>query len=575
MKILKFEIENYRAINKVTIPLVNNLNPIIGINESGKTTILKAILCFDKLKDNYNKGEHLDFKNKYYYKKQGPSYIRAFMLIESTEELTNICKNLSLKVGCEEHTILTTWYENKIPITISRNLETTDYAIETDNQKIADIEKIADKLYDFLPFILYFDDFSDRVPEKIEISKDKLEQQLKNSKGKTGEWRTLLEEVFKRSSDEEPSIADFVEMSNPDDQTGLLSDVSDKLNDEIITEWKKLKAKGNINFANDGEELELEIKYYGLNENKTKYIFEFKVIDKTFGSRKRSFNIGERSKGFQWYFNFIIKLKFNSKYKIDPTKAIYLLDEPGSYLHSSAQEELIKVLRDISDTNIMFYCTHSQYLLKPDIINLSNINICEKKNGEIEYTKFNSYKSKKTRGALSPLYDALHLSNVDSNFNNKNVVITEGITDYYLMKLLFKYNENFDYDHLILIPGFGAMQLTELISMSIALSNKYLVLFDNDPEGRKAHTKYTKDFGQFESLNFKLYSGINNFQLEDFIVEEDKLRIMDKYNSKDFKLTIPELYFDVNEEFKSMTIRNLSDKHIKNLNGILQKHFNK
>ena len=43
MKILKFIIQNYRAIEEVTVNLNHSMIPIIGVNESGKTTILKAL----------------------------------------------------------------------------------------------------------------------------------------------------------------------------------------------------------------------------------------------------------------------------------------------------------------------------------------------------------------------------------------------------------------------------------------------------------------------------------------------------------------------------------------------------
>jgi len=65
MKYLRFKIYNYRAIESAEIAVSNSLIPIIGINESGKTTILLAVLAFDKNKDKYNKGEHLEYKNKY------------------------------------------------------------------------------------------------------------------------------------------------------------------------------------------------------------------------------------------------------------------------------------------------------------------------------------------------------------------------------------------------------------------------------------------------------------------------------------------------------------------------------
>jgi predicted ATP-dependent endonuclease of OLD family len=49
---LNFRIQNFKGIKDVEIDLVkNNLVLLLGLNESGKTTILKAIECFNFLND--------------------------------------------------------------------------------------------------------------------------------------------------------------------------------------------------------------------------------------------------------------------------------------------------------------------------------------------------------------------------------------------------------------------------------------------------------------------------------------------------------------------------------------------
>jgi predicted ATP-dependent endonuclease of OLD family len=48
MRYTKFQIENYRAVQKIELDLEKDpLVPIIGVNESGKTTILHAIFAID------------------------------------------------------------------------------------------------------------------------------------------------------------------------------------------------------------------------------------------------------------------------------------------------------------------------------------------------------------------------------------------------------------------------------------------------------------------------------------------------------------------------------------------------
>ncbi len=42
---------------------------------------------------------------------------------------------------------------------------------------------------------------------------------------------------------------------------------------------------------------------------------------------------------------------------------LYLLDEPGFYLHASAQKGLCATLQELSQEHFIIYSTHSQYLL--------------------------------------------------------------------------------------------------------------------------------------------------------------------------------------------------------------------
>ena len=51
MEIVEYRVQNYKAINDTTVKLNYSINPVIGVNESGKTSILQAILAFDYKND--------------------------------------------------------------------------------------------------------------------------------------------------------------------------------------------------------------------------------------------------------------------------------------------------------------------------------------------------------------------------------------------------------------------------------------------------------------------------------------------------------------------------------------------
>src|SRR5690606_28515711 len=91
------------------------------------------------------------------------------------------------------------------------------------------------------------------------------------------------------------------------------------------------------------------------NRNNTRIIEH--ILDVRVKSKGVSLSLKNRSKGFNWFFSFLVWFKkiqedSNSKY-------ILLLDEPGLNLHASAQADLLRFLEDLSENYQIIYTTHS------------------------------------------------------------------------------------------------------------------------------------------------------------------------------------------------------------------------
>ena len=167
MKIIEYRIRNYKAVQDTSIKLNYSLNPIIGVNESGKTTILSAILAFDKNRDKVNSGMHLEYKNKYSTGATKDSKITATIILDK-DELAELKKNLNLPSETVEFKHLLSFTE-KTPFILTRELSSPDKEYTLENDVFLDKRKkaIISFLLKNLPYILYFDDFTDRVPEEI------------------------------------------------------------------------------------------------------------------------------------------------------------------------------------------------------------------------------------------------------------------------------------------------------------------------------------------------------------------------------------------------------------------------
>src|ERR1700722_18263994 len=435
MKYQKFVISNYRAIvGPMEIDVQKSkLMPIIGINESGKTTILHAVFAFDYFNDGLNDGgRHLrDVANLYRTSSETPE-IEAEIEI-SKKELSDAL----FDSGDENQAYKTPFYalgrKRILPsaIRIIRNLNTKSYRISPyvfGSKEMQDA--LARVIIRGMPYILYFDDFRDKVTEKIEIPSDPEED--------LGGWEAIIEQLFRQT---DPSFSIFnLARAEERQRRAILSKVERKLNATLTREWHSFK-------LDDREALTISIGFSAEQSLKipavpptaappqprpiqanfpkpaaqpaatpapitiTKHFINLDVVETDSSDDKHFFFISDRSKGFYWFFNFVMKLEFNPKV-VTGAPAIYLLDEPGSYLHALAQRKLCQKLRDLSEKSWVAYCTHSHYLLDPEVIPVNCVTVAEKdRKGAISLIPLTSYRSPvgDKRSALQPVLDALQI----------------------------------------------------------------------------------------------------------------------------------------------------------------------
>lgn len=497
MKYKQFKIIKYKSISKPIIVDIkrNKLLPIIGENECGKTTILKAIFAFDCFNDKMTSGDHLNNVNNLYDPADSePSKILAIIELdeEDKSEYLNIIKEIHKKTPLSENTYDSIVKEQPSELTIVRYFngekiyKIENNILENESKEIQD--EVCKEIIKNLPYIVYFDDFSESIPEEILITdKDK------------SSWQEtmdlLLESVNKQYStaslkDKEENAIDSIE-----------SDVSSKLSDTITRKWIEMRLEQDSHF---------KIKF---SYDKTKPSIKLKVVetikDKNSKSYDRTFDIRQRSKGFYWFFNFVIKSEFNPKADLSRSRGvIFLLDEPGSYLHVSMQEKLCEKLAKLSENSTVIYCTHSHNLLKPEHIDISNIHICHKEkenSGNIlmqrigDYADNSSIEKHRKSLALEPVYHVLGVSDILLNGTKNNILLTEGINDFYTFQMFKNQDVNLSF-----LPSTNANHIQYNIPTFLACDRKFMCLFDSDTEGNKEFELLRNIFGEeIDKIAFK------------------------------------------------------------------------
>ncbi|MCK4354929.1 AAA family ATPase [Candidatus Parcubacteria bacterium] len=594
MKYTKFTIKNYKGIEKIEIDLTKlpkaNIFTFVGLNESGKTSILEAI---NLLHNNINR----DHAHEMIHKSKKGNFNGSISVLatleldaEDEKEIKKFCneKNngerrfiLAQDVGqiiytkeykfknskCEEESPSSTWNINLLGKKERAKKDSRLYDKDRDKW-IKVIKKIKENLF---PKIVYYENFLFDFPQKIYLEKyegESIEQE---------EYRAVLQDIL-NSVDNTLIVNDHIlnrlESSESEDKEALdalLGQVSEKLTNKIFKSWEEIFEKSNK-----------QIELITGQDNKGYYI-ELKIKQ---GADR--YYIRERSLGFRWFFSFLIFTEFRKERADDKGETLFLLDEPASNLHQYSQKKLLNLFEKLTDKCKLIYSTHSHHLINPKFLSGTYII----KNEAINYKNDEAFNQSKTdikailyknfvagypdeKDYFQPILDSIHYCPSDLE-QIPNIVCTEGKNDYYTFKYIQNkfFKNKFD---LNFYPGAGVSKYDELFRLYLSWNKKFIAIFDADNQGRKEQKRYINDIGiELEKKIFILQDidkKFDNLKTEDLFTDSEQIKIIQNlfpehkketgFNKSKFNTAIQDLFIN-NRDFK------LNDGTLKKFEKIFQ-----
>lgn len=606
MDFLNFKISNFKGIENTTIKLDSNSNiyTLIGLNESGKTTVLEALnywsysqesqdtiecLGFQTIQDDYELipiGETSNFSKK--------------SSVSATLKLSEFDEQKIKKFAEDECNFILTENINEITIKKSKSFENSK-CIETNNfwtinligktkgrsRKIISLDAksetwqcivsyIRDNL---LPTILYFPNFLFDFPERIYL--EDIDEDSKKQKEHLFYKKIIqdLLDALNQSLNIQIHIVDRKRSENDNDENSLrkvLLDLSRELNNNILGAWNEIFKRKISN-----KRILVDAK---LDRTIDKVYLEFMIEDDGY------FSINQRSLGFRWFFAFLLFTKYRGYRNRKSNNILFLLDEPASNLHTTAQLRLQKSLAEMAKANCKFiYTTHSQYLINPKWLETTYI----VKNEGLSYEtdeNIDDFSPKKTKITIHPYRQFISkypdqtsyfkpvLDIIDYKPSEldmiPDVVMVEGKNDYYTLKyfeeiILQRKNGKYKF-----LPGLSCEKLFPLIQHYLAWGKSFIIILDGDKAGEESKKKYLDEFGNILKDKIFSLSDVDNIpkntKLEDCITKEDRLNIQKEsdhscknYNKKLFNRTLQEMYL-AERDF------NFSEESINNISNILK-----
>lgn len=542
-------IKKYRGIKEIQIDFSNNrILTLVGLNESGKTTILEAINWLYKCIKKQNPTN----KDLNYFRPKGIAFTGTILLETKIgledydkEKIRNYWLNslnkkrdieipdefvYSIRFKYRQHEYQQTEVSRTFDIKRSESKNSLFYTDKNSWNEV--VSFVEDNL---IPEVIFYEDFLFDIPEEILFATTEdasMKHSPELSKALNKQWQSVLDDILMDVNKEFNSFQKFVtDKWNSDNETARqrVNSMQTQVNNKITSAWRDLFKEKRPHFK--------EIKLIPTPQNGLLKI-SFKVTSES----GIDFPINDRSKGFKWFFSFLIFTEFR---KNRSRNILFLLDEPASNLHSSAQGKILNALENLSKDAMVVYSTHSHHLIKPEWLKGAYIainetitderlegNITFEEGGTITTESYFSYIGKGL-GKVNVSYFQPILDRLDykPSFIEPipEIVVTEGRDDWFTFRYINYSLFDNKYD-IKFYPGAGKDQLWEPIRIYLSWGKKFLVILDGDKGGEKSKEGYLKEFDKFlKDKIFTLKDILNQeAETEDLIDHADKKSIIDE-----------------------------------------------
>jgi hypothetical protein len=577
-------VTNYKSIDDSgEVPVDPRVTVLVGINEAGKTAALEALhkcrpvekdVKFNYIED-YPRKDLLDYERTH---ETNPATVCVLKYRLSDDEVTRINDDLGIKLLDGLEFTLNYRYDNDFTIGLSvpetpyidqvlksaplgselrakvkdstslkeliseldgqdLNAEATEF---TDNLKTKfsyDKSRWSNLLGEYIwkkhvrgrvPDFLYFDDYY-LLNGKINLPE--LAQAVAardNGEPIDDAYRTALSLLDMAGID----MDDLTRPSGYEAIKARLEGISNKITDTVFKYWTQ------------NRELDVEFDIREDPNDRPPYNNGSNLYIRIKNRRHRvTVPFGQRSKGFIWFFSFVVW--FGSvKDQIQADRdLILLLDEPGLSLHGLAQKDFLTYIGDLSDNHQIFYTTHSPFMVDSD--RLHEVRTVE---DDLEQgTKLSESLAGSDPKTLFPLQAALGYTIAQNLFIGARNLLVEGPADLvylrYFSSMLEQAGRTALRDDVVIVPVGGLDKLATFVAILRGNELEMVVLHDysGKPDqrlqslarDRLIRERQVLNYAQFRTLGAPTGANLVDTDIEDLISTEIYLRLFNATYKKE------------------------------------------
>jgi len=602
MKLLKVVIHKYKCIESDQVfDVEDDISILVGMNESGKTSALEAIAksnYFQYDKDyEYNLSHDFPRREK---KKAGKSGVvqKAVTLTYSIDSdlKAQIEESLGPDVFNLTEVKRISYYDNTVAwlgidldyqkyieykltqLNISdeelitslleltnqkelnqfiENFESWEIREQLTKLKLTSTEGLEDdentlnyyfidKLLERnLPKFMYYDEYYS-LPSRININ-ELVQNKLSGNERKTAKALFELADI---------NTEDLLNSEDFEDYIAELEATEAIITEELFNYWKtnkNLSIVFRIDPSNNQKVLDIRVKNKGV-----------------------SLPLRNRSKGFNWFFSFLVWFK---KIQESPyNNYILLLDEPGLNLHASAQHDLLTFLEDLSDNYQVIFTTHSPFMIPSGKLHRVRTVLETGKGSLISDTI-----QEKDPNTLFPLQAALGYDIAQNLFVSSKNLLVEGVSDLMYLQVMSGVLEgegrkglNAD---ITIVPTGGLEKVATFISLLRGSKLKIACLLDSytDPKGKAKMNKLIQDkiINGNKIRFFDQFTSNEKADIEDLFHKEDYLKLFNEaftdyenFNVEDLNPKIEKIIIQINKKIECKSFNHYRPANVLTKKGV-------
>ena len=546
MRYKLFRIRNFKGIKDTTVHIEGiagaSVFSFVGLNESGKTTILEAIHSFSPDKATSELVGGSEGMGVPYTERVPRHQISTFtgdVSVKATLSVTDKDKSQLAEILQEEHELEIDVENLPSEIVLERQQSFKDgdflQSFFSLRSHISVREKkkrkwrepstkesvsIRDAIYSMTPDIAYFPTFVFDFPESIFLTdrggaKDRFYRRVfQDILDHDGRGHTIEKDIVRRIRSEDMKVPwlGFLSLWKEADDKTKIQHVMDRASSAVTKlvfgHWNQIfgedtRGKEIVITSDIAEGEKLNAQNQPIKTNEHDVYIRFQIRDGT-----RRFNVNDRSLGFRWFFAFMLFTQFRvARSKSRPI--LFLFDEPASNLHAAAQQKLVDCFPEIAQgEHALVYTTHSHYMIEPKWLEqpfivtnradtplnsvLDDVSL-DDESLDIKVASYRSFVNDHPNQTsyFQPILDRLAV--VPSRFDlQKASMVVEGKSDYYILRYAAKAIGKAE---LPLMPALGAGTFGALAALHVGWNLNFLFVLDGDKQGLAERERYCSEYG--------------------------------------------------------------------------------